>query len=306
MMADHHNVTPDAIKTRLVDRAPRAVQPYLRLARLDRPIGTWLLLWPCWWGIALANIKQGWQIGDLWLFALFGIGAVVMRGAGCTFNDIVDRDFDAKVERTKSRPIPSCAVSVKQAALFMIALALAGLLVLLQLNGLSQLLGVASLGIVAVYPFMKRITYWPQAVLGLAFNWGALMGYTAKADTLSWSMLALYFGGIAWTLGYDTIYAHQDKDDDAIVGVKSTALKFGAATRNWLIGFFTATIVLVAVAGLLGGARPWLALAIAPAIAHFAWQVHALDIDDPAQCLRLFRANRDAGALLFFALVAAS
>lgn len=304
MTAEHHSLTPDAIKTPWVDRAPARIQPFLRLARLDRPIGTWLLLWPCWWGVALADLETGWAARDLVLLALFAVGALVMRGAGCTFNDIVDRDIDAQVERTKGRPLPSGAVSTKAALVFMVLQALAGLAVLLTLNDFSRLLGLSSLAIVAVYPFMKRITYWPQAVLGLAFNWGALMGYAAQTGTLSWGAAALYFAGVAWTLGYDTIYAHQDKDDDAIIGVKSTALKFGAATKAWLTGFYGAAFALLIAAGALSGAGPGFYLALALVAAHFIWQIRTLDIDDPERCLQIFRANRKAGAFIFIALAA--
>lgn len=292
----------DATPANWVDRwAPLPLRPYMRLMRLDRPIGTWLLLWPCWWSIALA--ADG--LPDLRLIALFAVGAVVMRGAGCTFNDIVDRDFDAQVERTRARPIPSGAVSVAAAWIFLGAQLLAGLAVLLALSPFAIALGVASLLIVAIYPFMKRITYWPQAVLGLAFNWGALMGYAAARDTLTLAPVLLYLGSIAWTIGYDTIYAHQDKDDDALIGVKSTALRFGASTRRWMwlfYGLMAAALVAVGVAGALG---PVYFAGVALAAAQLVWQVSALDIDDPARCLFLFRSNRDFGAIVFAAIVAA-
>jgi 4-hydroxybenzoate polyprenyltransferase len=273
----------------------------MRLMRLDRPIGTWLLLWPCWWSIALA--ADG--LPDLRLIVLFAVGAVVMRGAGCTFNDIVDRDFDAQVERTRARPIPSGAVSVAAAWIFLGAQLLAGLAVLLALSPFAIALGVASLLIVAIYPFMKRITYWPQAVLGLAFNWGALMGYAAARDTLTLAPVLLYLGSIAWTIGYDTIYAHQDKDDDALIGVKSTALRFGASTRRWMwlfYGLMAAALVAVGVAGALG---PVYFAGVALAAAHLVWQIATLDIDDPARCLLLFRSNRDFGLIVFAAIVSA-
>ena len=218
----------DAPPSNWVDRhAPDFAKPYLRLMRADRPIGTWLLLWPCWWSAALAWKAAGTRIPDLWLLLLFAIGATVMRGAGCVYNDIADRDFDAQVARTRSRPIPSGQVSITQAAIFMVALCLIGLAVLLQFNRFAIILGMASLGIVALYPFMKRITYWPQTVLGLAFSWGALMGWAEVFGRLDAPALLLYAASIAWTVGYDTIYAHQDKEDDALVGLKSTALKFG-------------------------------------------------------------------------------
>ncbi|HUD49938.1 4-hydroxybenzoate octaprenyltransferase [Parvibaculum sp.] len=289
----------DAAPENWVDRwAPRVLRPYARLARLDRPIGTWLLLWPCWWSIALAAD----DIPDIRLMALFAIGAVAMRGAGCTFNDIVDRDFDARVERTKLRPIPSGAVGVKAAWAFLALQCLVGLAVLLSLTPLAIVLGVSSLLIVAVYPFMKRVTYWPQFVLGLAFNWGALMGYAAARNELTLAPVLLYLGGIAWTLGYDTIYAHQDKDDDALIGVKSTALKFGAATHRWMWGFYgLMTIALIAV-GVAGALGPIYYIGIALAAAHLARQILRLDIDDPSLCLTLFRSNRDFGLIVFAAI----
>jgi len=210
-------------------RLPAAWRPYCRLMRLDRPIGTWLLLFPCWWSAALA--AEGWP--DLWLFALFAIGAVVMRGAGCTVNDWADRDFDGKVARTAARPIPSGAVSPRQALIFLVAQLLVGLLVLLQLNWFAIGVGAASLLLVFPYPFMKRITYWPQAWLGLTFNWGALVGWAAVRGDLTLAPVLLYIAGVFWTLGYDTIYAHQDKEDDILVGVKSTALALGENTVAW-------------------------------------------------------------------------
>ncbi len=289
----------DAAPENWVDRwAPAPLRPYMRLARLDRPIGTWLLLWPCWWSIALAAD----DIPDLRLMVLFAIGAVAMRGAGCTFNDIVDRDFDARVERTKLRPIPSGAVGVKAAWVFLALQCLVGLAVLLMLSPLAIVLGVSSLAIVAIYPFMKRVTYWPQFVLGLAFNWGALMGYAAARNELTLAPVLLYLGGIAWTLGYDTIYAHQDKDDDALIGVKSTALKFGAATHRWMWGFYglmTAALVATGIAGALG---PIYYIGIALAAAHLARQIVKLDVDDASLCLALFRSNRDFGLIVFAAI----
>ncbi len=284
--------------------APTAVRPYLKLARVDRPIGTWLLLFPCWWGIGLA-LSQ-WQLWpDLRLLVLFAVGALVMRGAGCTYNDIVDRDIDAKVARTAERPIPSGQVSVKRAAGFLILQLLIGLAVLLQLNHFTIGLGVASLTLVFTYPFMKRITYWPQAWLGLTFNWGALMGWAAVTGGLTWPPLLLYGAGIAWTLGYDTIYAHQDKEDDALIGVKSTALKFGRATKPWLAGFYGLTLLLMLAAGLTAGLGWPFVVGVAGVALHFAWQVTALDIDDPASCLALFRSNRFVGWILLLGIVLA-
>lgn len=283
-----------------IDRyIPLPVRPYLRLARIDRPIGIWLLMLPCWWSTALASL--GWP--DPRLLILFALGAAVMRGAGCTLNDIADRDFDARVARTASRPIASGKVCVRRAAVFMAALSLAGLAVLLQFNLFAVVLGAASLLLVAFYPFAKRLTDWPQAVLGLTFNWGALLGWAVVRGDLDWPPVALYVAGIAWTLGYDTIYAHQDKEDDLIVGVRSTALRLGAATKPWLWGFYGAATATLAVAGLLAG----LGVAFWPALCvvalHFAWQILRLDIDDPKRCLALFKSNAQAGLLVFVAIV---
>lgn len=295
----------DAPASNWVDRyAPDFAKPYLRLMRADRPIGTWLLLWPCWWSAALAWKAAGTRIPDLWLLLLFAIGATVMRGAGCVYNDIADRDFDAQVARTRSRPIPSGQVSIAQAAIFMVALSLIGLAVLIQFNRFAIILGMASLGIVALYPFMKRITYWPQAVLGLAFSWGALMGWAEVFGRLDAPALLLYAASIAWTVGYDTIYAHQDKEDDALVGLKSTALKFGPRTKPWLSLFYGAALALLLAAGALAGAGWPFFLGMALASAHLVWQVTTLDTDDAGNCLRRFRANRDFGAIVFLALLA--
>ena len=229
-----------------VDRlAPSRTRPYLRLARLDRPIGAWLLLLPCWWSAGLAAVGAGAHV-DFAHVVLFFIGAFAMRGAGCTWNDIVDRDLDRRVERTRSRPIPSGQVSVAAAAAFLVLQALVGLAVLLQFNRFAVYTGIASLAIVAVYPFMKRFTYWPQVALGLAFSWGALMGWAAKFGRLDWPALLLYAGSISWVIGYDTIYAHQDREDDALVGVKSTALLFGARTKPMLGVFYALAVVLLA------------------------------------------------------------
>src|SRR2546423_10217225 len=229
-------------------RAPSWSRPYLRLSRLDRPIGSWLLLMPCWWSAALAAGTAG-SIGQLpFVIALFFIGAFVMRGAGCTWNDITDRDLDALVERTRSRPIPAGQVSVPQAIAFLVIQALIGLAVLMQFNRFAVATGIASLIIVAVYPFMKRITWWPQIVLGLAFSWGALMGFAVTLGRIDATALSLYAGSIAWVIGYDTIYAHQDAEDDALIGIKSTALLFGARTRPALMLFYGLAVVLVGVA----------------------------------------------------------
>jgi 4-hydroxybenzoate polyprenyltransferase len=283
--------------------APLPIRPYLRLARADRPIGAWLLLLPCWWSAGLAAIAAGQPFPDPWHVALFFVGAFVMRGAGCTWNDILDRDLDARVARTRSRPIPSGQVSVKAAAAFLAAQALVGLAVLLQFNRFTVLLGIASLGVVAVYPLMKRVIWWPQIVLGLAFSWGALMGYAALFGRLDTAAALLYAGSIAWVIGYDTIYAHQDREDDALIGVKSTALLFGARTRPVLLGFYALAVLLIGLAGAAVGAGPIFMLGCILFGAHLGWQIDRLDIDDPDQCLRLFKSNRDAGLILFAATI---
>jgi 4-hydroxybenzoate polyprenyltransferase len=283
--------------------APQWSRPYLRLSRLDRPIGSWLLLIPCWWSAALAARVAG-EIGQLPLdIVLFFIGAFAMRGAGCTWNDITDRDLDARVERTRSRPIPAGQVSVPAAMVFLVAQALVGLVVLLQFNRFAVGTGIASLIIVAIYPFMKRITWWPQIVLGLAFSWGALMGFAVTLGRIDATALALYAGSIAWVIGYDTIYAHQDAEDDALIGIKSTALLFGERTHQALILFYSSAVVLIGVTLYLAGVR-WPAwIGLVAFAANLAWQIRRLKIDDPALCKRLFYSNRDAGFLLFAGLL---
>ena len=283
--------------------APQWSRPYLRLSRLDRPIGSWLLLIPCWWSAALAARVAG-EVGQLPLdIVLFFIGAFAMRGAGCTWNDITDRDLDARVERTRSRPIPAGQVSVPAAMVFLVAQALVGLVVLLQFNRFAVGTGIASLIIVAIYPFMKRITWWPQIVLGLAFSWGALMGFAVTLGRIDATALALYAGSIAWVIGYDTIYAHQDAEDDALIGIKSTALLFGERTHQALIIFYGLAVVLIGVALYLAGVR-WPAwIGLVAFAANLAWQIRRLKIDDSALCKRLFYSNRDAGLLLFAGLL---
>ncbi|MGB3719810.1 MAG: 4-hydroxybenzoate octaprenyltransferase [Proteobacteria bacterium] len=298
-------IIADAPPDNWVDRhAPAAIRPYLKLGRFDRPIGAWLLLFPCWWSLALAELSRGRPYPNLWYVVLFFIGAFVMRGAGCTWNDIVDRNYDGQVARTALRPIPSGQVSVFQALLFGIGLSLVGLVVLLQFNTFTIWLGIASLGLVAIYPFFKRFTFWPQVVLGLTFKWGALVGWSAVYGELSAAPLVLYAGCVLWTIGYDTIYAHQDKEDDALLGLKSTALRFGDATQDWVGGFYAGAVVLWAIAGFLAGAHLIFFTALAVVAIALAWQVTTLDIDDPANCLRRFRSNRDVGWALFLGLIA--
>jgi 4-hydroxybenzoate polyprenyltransferase len=283
--------------------APPWARPYLRLSRLDRPIGSWLLLMPCWWSAALAA-GVAHNISRLPLvIALFFVGAFVMRGAGCTWNDITDRDLDAKVERTRSRPIPAGQVSVPQALVFLVVQALIGLVVLLQFNRFAIATGIASLAIVAVYPFMKRITWWPQVVLGLAFSWGALMGFAVTLGRIDATALSLYAGSIAWVIGYDTIYAHQDAEDDALIGIKSTARLFGERTHRALIVFYALAVVLIGVAMWLAGVGLTAWIGLAAFAAHLVWQIARLKIGDPALCLRIFKSNRDAGLLLFAGLL---
>ena len=294
----------DAVGGNWVDHlAPEWSRPYLRLSRADRPIGTWLLLLPCWWALGLASVADG-RFGwyELWIGIGCAIGAFLMRGAGCTWNDFADRDFDAEVARTRSRPIPSGQVTPKQALIWMAIQSLLAFGILLTFNGVAIALGIGSLLLVAVYPFAKRFTWWPQVFLGLAFNWGALLVWAACRGTVEWPAFALYLAGIAWTLFYDTIYAHQDKEDDALIGVKSTARLFADQTPRWLRYFLIASVTLmgVAILGALLENVTVLALVIALGGAwafgwHLVWQMVRLDIDDPEKCLALFRSNRDAG-----------
>jgi 4-hydroxybenzoate polyprenyltransferase len=296
---------PDAPRGNWVDRAaPANWKPYLKLARFDRPIGAWLLLFPCWWSQALAEHALGRPTPSLWYLALFYVGAFVMRGAGCTYNDIVDRHYDASVARTAGRPIPSGQVTVRQAQLFLAALCLIGLAVLLQFNRFTVALGAASLALIAVYPFSKRFTYWPQLMLGLTFKWGALVGWAAVNGWLGAAPLALYAGSVLWTIGYDTIYAHQDKEDDLMVGLKSTALRFGAATPRWLTAFYAGAITLWGYAGLLAGAGFGFYLGLAIAATQLAWQVATLDTSDAGNCLARFKSNQLVGWALFLGIVA--
>jgi 4-hydroxybenzoate polyprenyltransferase len=289
-----------------VDRVlPAAARPYARMARFDRPIGTWLLLFPGWWSVALATTDWSRPVYFLWLMALFGIGAMVMRGAGCTFNDITDREFDAKVARTANRPIPSGQVTVKQAVVWMVVLSLVGCAVLLQFNAFAIWAGIASLVLVAIYPFMKRVTYWPQFFLGLAFNWGALLGWAAVRGTIEAPAVILYIAGILWTLGYDTIYAHQDKEDDVLIGVKSSALALGEATRPWLYIFYAGAVVFTAWSGFAAGLGWPFYVALCAGAAQLAWQAARIALDDPHDCLAKFKSNRLYGWLLLGGIIAA-
>ncbi|MCK0126356.1 4-hydroxybenzoate octaprenyltransferase [Gelidibacter sp. F2691] len=304
----------DAYRGNWVDhRAPAWSRPYLRLSRADRPIGTWLLLIPCWWSLLLATASTGaFGRSDAWIMLGCAIGSWLMRGAGCTWNDITDRDFDGQVERTRSRPIPSGQVTVKQAVIWMGLQALISFGILLTFNAATILLGIAALIPVAIYPFAKRFTWWPQAFLGIAFNWGALVGWVAHTGSLGWPPILLYGAGIAWTLFYDTIYAYQDTEDDALIGVKSTARLFGENSRKWLMLFLMTTVALSAFAAILALAPTANVLTLVIALGgtwfmgwHLAWQLRKLDTDSPETCLKLFRSNRDTG-LIFVLFLAAS
>ncbi len=303
----------DAVKNNWVDTiAPAWSRPYLRLSRADRPVGTWLLLIPCWWGVLLAALASGnFSRFDLWIIAGCAMGAWLMRGAGCTWNDITDRKIDGLVERTKSRPIPSGQVSVRGAAIWMGLQALIAFGILLSFNTNTILLGIGSLALVAIYPFAKRFTWWPQVFLGLAINWGALLGWSAHSGQLGWPAVLLYLAGISWTLFYDTIYAHQDSQDDALIGVKSTARLFGENTRKFLRAFMVLTVLLLAAAVILALRDQANLLVMVVALGgpwamgwHLAWQIGILDTDNPDNCLKLFRTNRNAG--LIFALFLAT
>ena len=283
--------------------APVWLRPYLRLARLDRPIGSWLLLLPCWWSAGLAAIAAGKPYPDPWHCLLFFLGAFVMRGAGCTWNDITDCDLDGMVERTRSRPIPSGQVTVERAAAFLILQALVGLAVLVQFNPFTILIGILSLATVVIYPFLKRVTHWPQIGLGLAFSWGALMGWPALFGRLDPAAFVLYAGSIAWVIGYDTIYAHQDREDDALIGIGSTAILFAGRTKPMLSVFYSLAVLLIGIAGWLAGAGLVFALGLAAFAFQLAWQVKRLDLSNPALCLRIFKSNRDAGLILFAGMI---
>jgi 4-hydroxybenzoate polyprenyltransferase len=303
----------DAPKGNWVDRfAPSAMRPYLRLSRADRPIGTWLLFLPCLWGVALAAATGQPRLFDLWIVAGCGLGAFLMRGAGCTWNDVTDREIDAQVARTRSRPLPAGQVCLQGAVVWMVVQAALAAMILFTFNWAAIALGMAALIPVLVYPFAKRFTWWPQAFLGIAFNWGALFGWVAHEGRLGWPAVLLYLAGIAWTLFYDTIYAHQDREDDALIGVKSTARLFGAQSLPWLRGFLAASVSLagaaVIVALIDAGLMP-MVMALAGVWAfgwHMAWQLRRLDTNDADSCMRVFRSNRDAGLIIALFLAVAA
>ena len=290
----------DIVATGWVARLPRGLAPYALLARLDRPIGAWLLFLPGLWSILLGRLPAG---PTLRLLLLFGVGSVVMRAAGCVVNDIWDRDLDRQVTRTAGRPLAAGMLTVRQALAFLAVLLLAGLTILLQLDVTAQALGVASLLLVGLYPLAKRVTWWPQLMMGFTFGFGAPLGYVAATGRCDAAFVAIYAAAILWDLGFDTIYAHQDREDDALVGVRSTARLFGARTRPFLALFYAATIAALAVAGALAGVAWTFQAALVLPAALLAWQVWRLDIDDPALCLRLFRANREVGLAVGLAIL---
>ncbi|HEY7670015.1 MAG TPA: 4-hydroxybenzoate octaprenyltransferase [Hyphomicrobium sp.] len=303
--SDPRSRVADAPSGNWADRyAPESARPYLRLARLDRPIGVWLLLLPCWWAVGLAEVAQERPYPSLRLLILFAIGAVVMRASGCAYNDYIDRDYDAQIARTASRPIPSGQVAPSEALAFAVICALAGFLVLIQFNAYTIRLGAISLLLIAAYPFLKRYTYWPQIALGLTFNWGALVGWSAVTGSLELPAVLLYCGSVLWTIGYDTIYAHQDKEDDLMVGLKSTAIRFGEDTITWVGALYAGAVLLWLAAGFLAGTHLIYVTAVVLASLQMAWQVITLDIADAQNCLRRFRSNRDVGIVIFLGLVA--
>ncbi|WP_417610842.1 4-hydroxybenzoate octaprenyltransferase [Parasphingorhabdus sp.] len=290
-------IVPDTEHKGLVGLLPSAARPFALLARFDRPIGWWLLFWPCAWGVALAGgAIERWDL-MLWLL----LGSIAMRSAGCVYNDIVDRDLDRQVERTRSRPLASGAVSLKAAWIWLAILCLIGLVVWLQINGVAKLVALGSLALVAAYPFMKRITWWPQAWLGLVFSWGALVGWLAIEPAFHWSMVLLYAGSIFWVIGYDTIYALQDREDDALVGIRSSALRLGENVRFGVLAFYVTALASWAAAFWM--LRPqWLGLlALLPLALHLLWQVLTLSSADGEDALAKFRSNRFAGLLMFLA-----
>ncbi|XP_050069958.1 4-hydroxybenzoate polyprenyltransferase, mitochondrial [Anopheles maculipalpis] len=299
--------TSDKLRSKRVDEKDtriwlQKISPYARLMRIDRPIGSWLLFWPCGWSIALSAPAGCWP--DPMMLGLFGVGAFVMRGAGCTINDLWDRDIDAKVERTRNRPLVAGEIAPFDAIVFLAGQLGVGLFVLLQLNWYSILLGASSLGLVVVYPLMKRVTYWPQLMLGATFNWGALLGWSATQGSVEWAAcLPLYIAGVCWTIVYDTIYAHQDKVDDLIIGIKSTALRFGDNTKLWLSGFTAAMVGNLLSAGLVCDQTWPYYTSIGLIGAHLAHQIHSLNIHNPKDCATKFISNHQVGFLLFLGIV---
>jgi 4-hydroxybenzoate polyprenyltransferase len=295
----------DAVPHSWVDSMPQLVQPYLRLARLDRPVGTWLLFWPCVWSLVLAQGQEPDWSQLAWFILLMFVGSLVMRGAGCAYNDIVDRDMDAQVARTRGRPLPAGLISVRQAWMFLLLLALMGLVVLLQFNLPAIVTGLASLLLVAAYPFMKRVTWWPQAWLGLTFNWGALVGWVAVTGKMEAPAVLLYAAGFFWTLGYDTIYALQDVEDDALAGVKSSARALGKNAARGVSIFYVLSSLCLMLALYVATSRLLMTLLVIPVVVHFLLQVKKLRPDNPQVCLQLFKSNRDAGLLMALACLGA-
>eukprot|EP01121_Diplochlamys_sp_Union-15-3_P022265 TRINITY_DN9416_c0_g1_i1.p1 TRINITY_DN9416_c0_g1~~TRINITY_DN9416_c0_g1_i1.p1 ORF type:complete len:343 (-),score=44.89 TRINITY_DN9416_c0_g1_i1:14-1042(-) len=286
----------------LVERSPPSIKPYLQLTRVDKPIGTWLLFWPCTWSIALASGPGA--LPSLSLLALFGLGSVVMRSAGCIVNDLWDRKIDARVARTRNRPLANSTLNTKQAITFLAANLSLGLGILLQLNNYCIGLGFLVMPLVLLYPGAKRVSYWPQFVLGCTFNWGILMGYAAVKGAIDWPIvLPLYLGSICWTIVYDTIYAHQDKEDDKIVGIKSTALRFGNNTKKWLSGFAGGTITGIAISGFMAGLSWPFYVGLLGAAVHLGWQISTVEIDNPMDCMRKFVSNTTFGAIVFASFV---
>lgn len=283
------------------DRLPARWRDFAVLARWDRPIGTWLLLLPCWWGLTLGD-----GLPNVWLLPLLALGALAMRGAGCTINDLADREFDRRVERTRNRPLAAGRVGTREALLFVAAQCLVGLLVLIALDWTAVLMALASVPLIVIYPFMKRVTWWPQAFLGITFNWGILVGSAQATGSLGWPALVIYLAGICWTLGYDTIYALQDREDDALIGVRSTALLFGDAVPVWVTGFYLATLVLLLVGGLAAGKGILFVLGLFLVAWLLLRQIAGLRSATPAECLHRFRANRDVGFAVFAALLLGS
>jgi 4-hydroxybenzoate polyprenyltransferase len=295
--ADPETAPPDSEHRGWIGGLPAMVRDYAVLARFDRPIGTWLLFWPCAWGLALAGgLPREW-----WLLIMLALGAVAMRGAGCVYNDIVDRDLDAQVERTRSRPLAAGRVTLRGAWIWLGLLCLVGLAVLLQLRPVAQIVALAALALVAAYPFMKRVTWWPQAWLGLTFNWGVLVAWAQATGGIDWPAAALYAAGIFWTLGYDTIYAVQDKEDDALAGIKSSARRLGDNARRGVGAFYGVAVLLLIAALVLRRPDALVIVALLPAAIHLAWQTGRLKPDDAAEALMLFRTNRFAGLLIFLA-----